>query len=203
MIGMAIQIIEKAGWWPLLIGILACIIVGAIKTPIKKRFITEDLEEDTLKKRTLVFDVCIFLGSYLMALIGAIIYAATMDKASFGSIMLFSLWVWLFEFLAYEVWKKCGLKELCNYLLKLFIKDRNGDGEISLTEVVLQLREAYKDGKLDVDQLISDITENANENAEGVVDDMVEKAKSDSSELVTEVSEDVAIASSKAIIDED
>ena len=74
--------------------------------------------------------------------------------------------------MVYGVWKKLGLKSFLLVLARLFVKDTNKDGQISMDEVISQLRVAYKDGKISIGDLVDDITKNAEDNLEGVVTEL-------------------------------
>ena len=151
-----VKLILDKGIWVLVVGIITSIIIGIIKTPIRKKVITDELEENVRTNREHIFDTVVFLSTFVFAFIGAMCYYLIITKTFvIGDIVSLSLSVWLAQSMVYGVWKKLGLKRLLQLLLKLFIRDRNKDGQISLDEAVIMVKEAFKNGKLDVKVLLS------------------------------------------------
>ena len=170
MMDEIIKLIASNGWGIFLTGVIASIAVGFIKTPLHKVFIKDSLGETEKKKRENIFDTCVFLGTYVIAFIGAFIYTLIINKEVQWELTL-EAWlpVWMAQSMTYGVWKKLGLKRTLLLLAKLFVKDTNNDGDITLDEAISQVKSAYKDGKIDMGTLVNGLSENANENLEGVV----------------------------------
>ena len=173
-----IDLIIANGIWVFLVGAITSILLGIIKTPIKAKVINDNLTEEVRKKRSDLFDTFAFLATYVLAFIGAIVYYL----ASTGGFQILEILklvapIWLAQSMVYGFWKKLGLKRLLQMLIKLIIKDANKDGKITIDEAILQLKGAYKNGKLDVDTLVNDITSNAEENLESVVTEVVENSE--------------------------
>lgn len=165
-----IKLILDRGIWVLVVGIITSILIGAIKTPIRKAVIREDLEESVKTRREHIFDMVVFLSTFISAFLGAMCYYLIINKVFvLGDIASLSLSVWLAQSMVYGIWKKLGLKRLLQLILKLFVKDRNKDGKISLEEAVAMVKDAFKNGKLDVDELLKETVDNACENIEGVL----------------------------------
>lgn len=220
-----IRLIQERGVWVFLVGVITSIIIGIIKTPIKNKAIPEGLDEAEKTKRENIFDTLVFFSTYIFAFFGAMIYYLIINKTfSIGPILSLSLPVWMAQSMSFGIWKKLGLKRLLELLLKLFIKDKDNDGSISLDEALAQVKNAYKNGKLDLDTLIKDATDNAVENLDETVAqaeqelDKADKVEVDEvnqgasratplSELKTEdndlmvvnISKDVAVSKGKSI----
>lgn len=160
-----IKLIQEHGVWVFLVGVITSIIIGIIKTPIKNKVIPDGLDEAEKTKRGNIFDTVVFFSTYIFAFLGALVYYLIINRTfSILPILSLSLPVWMAQSMTYGIWKKLGLKRLLELLLKLFIKDKNNDGNISLDEALAQVKNAYKNGKLDLDTLIKDATDNAVEN---------------------------------------
>jgi hypothetical protein len=158
------------GIWVLVVGIITSILIGIVKTPIRKKLITTELDEAVRINREHIFDTAVFLGTFVFAFLGAMCYYLIVTKTFvIGDIANLSLSVWLAQSMVYGIWKKLGLKRLLQLLLKLIIKDKNKDGQISLDEAVIMVREAFKNGKLDVNALLKETVDNASENLEKVL----------------------------------
>lgn len=205
-----IDLIIANGIWIFLVGAFSSILLGIIKTPIKAKVINDNLTEEVKIKRGNIFDTVAFLSTYVLAFLGAMIYYL-IANGSFEIIEILKLVppVWLAQSMVYGTWKKLGLKRLLQLLIKLAIKDANGDGKITIDEAILQLKGAYKNGKIDVDTLVKDITSNAEENLEDVVKEVVEEAEitkadeamvevanGDPSKLVEEIKDHVTVIKS-------
>lgn len=205
-----IDLIIANGIWIFLVGAFSSILLGIIKTPIKAKVINDNLTEEVKTKRGNIFDTVAFLSTYVLAFLGAMIYYL-IANGSFEILEILKLVppVWLAQSMVYGAWKKLGFKRLLQLLIKLAIKDANGDGKITIDEAILQLKGAYKNGKIDVDTLVKDITSNAEENLEGVVKEvveeaeitkadeaMVEAANGDPSKLVEEIKDHVTVIKS-------
>lgn len=170
-----INLVLGKGLWPLVVGIITSILIGAIKTPIKKAVIKDGLEEKTKLHRENVFDTLVFLGSFVMAFLGAMVYSLILSRAFLiMDIIGFTPYVWLAQSMVYGIWKKLGLKRLLQLILKLLVKDRNKDGKISLDEAIAMVKDAFKNGKLDVDELLKNSIENVCENIENVLTEATE-----------------------------
>lgn len=175
-----INLVLGKGLWPLVVGIITSILIGAIKTPIKKAVIKDGLDEKTKLHRENVFDTLVFLGSFVMAFLGAMVYSLILSRAfSIMDIVSFTPYVWLAQSMVYGIWKKLGLKRLLQLILKLLIKDRNKDGKISLDEAIAMVKDAFKNGKLDVDELLKNSVENVCENIENVLTEATESVEVD------------------------
>lgn len=160
-----IKLIQEHGVWVFMVGVITSIIIGIIKTPIKNKVIPDGLNEGEKIKRENIFDTVTFFSTYIFAFLGAIVYYLIINRSfSILPILSLSLPVWMAQSMSYGIWKKLGLKRLLELLLKLFIKDKNNDGEITLDEALAQVKDAYKNGKLDLNTLIKDATDNAVEN---------------------------------------
>lgn len=205
-----IDLIIANGIWIFLVGAFSSILLGIIKTPIKAKVINDSLTEEVKIKRGNIFDTVTFLSTYVLAFLGAIAYYL-IANGSFEIIEILKLVppIWLTQAMVYGSWKKLGLKRLIKLLIKLVIKDANGDGKITIDEAILQLKGAYKKGKIDVDTLVKDITSNAEENFGEVVKEVVEGAeitkadeamvevvKGDPSKLVEEIKDHVTVIKS-------
>lgn len=165
-----IKLIQEQGVWVFLVGVITSIIIGIIKTPIKNKVIPDSLNEEEKIKRENIFDTVTFFSTYIFAFLGAIVYYLIINRSfSILPILSLSLPIWMAQSMSYGIWKKLGLKRLLGLLLKLFIKDKNNDGEITLDEALAQVKNAYKNGKLDLDTLIKDATDNAVENFDETV----------------------------------
>ena len=160
-----IKLIQEHGVWVFLVGVITSIIIGIIKTPIKNKVIPDSLGEEEKTKRENIFDTVTFFSTYIFAFLGAIVYYLIINRSfSILPILSLSLPIWMAQSMSYGIWKKLGLKRLLELLLKLCIKDKNNDGEITLDEALAQVKDAYKNGKLDLNTLIKDATDNAVEN---------------------------------------
>ena len=160
-----IKLIQENGVWVFLVGVITSLVMGIIKTPIKNKVISDSLEGEEKTKRENIFDTVAFFSTYIFAFLGALVYYLIINKAfSIMPILSLSLPIWMAQSMSYGIWKKLGLKRLLKLLLKLFIKDKNKDGEITLDEALAQVKNAYKNGQLDLDTLIKDATDNAIEN---------------------------------------
>lgn len=160
-----IKLIQEHGVWVFLVGVITSIIIGIIKTPIKNKVIPDGLNEGEKIKRENIFDTVTFFSTYIFAFLGAIVYYLIINRSfSILPILSLSLPIWMAQSMSYGIWKKLGLKRLLELLLKLCIKDKNNDGEITLDEALAQVKDAYKNGKLDLNTLIKDATDNAVEN---------------------------------------
>lgn len=220
-----IKLIQERGVWVFLVGVITSIIIGIIKTPIKNKVIPDGLDEEEKTKRENIFDTVAFFSTYIFAFLGAMIYYLIINR-SFSILPIFSLSlpVWTAQSMSYGIWKKLGLKRFLELLLKIFIKDKNKDGEITLDEALAQVKDAYKNGKLDLDTLIKDATDNAVENFDETVaqagqeldeadkvavseaDPQVletppvsETKAEDESQVVVNISKDVAVSKGKSI----
>lgn len=220
-----IKLIQERGVWVFLVGVITSIIIGIIKTPIKNKVIPDGLDEEEKTKRENIFDTVAFFSTYIFAFLGAMIYYLIINR-SFSILPIFSLSlpVWTAQSMSYGIWKKLGLKRFLELLLKIFIKDKNKDGEITLDEALAQVKDAYKNGKLDLDTLIKDATDNAVENfdetvaqAEQELDEadkiavseadpqvletppVSETKAEDESQVVVNISKDVAVSKGKSI----
>lgn len=202
-----IDLITANGIWIFLVGAITSILLGIIKTPIKTKVINDSLTEDERKKKSNLFDTFAFLATYVLAFIGAIIYYLVLT-GGFQILEILKLVapIWLAQSMVYGFWKKLGLKRLLQMFIKLIIKDANGDGKITIDEAILQLKGAYKNGKLDVDMLVKNITSTSEENLGGVVKEVVENseitkedeaivkaAKGDYSKVIDQVKEAVMV----------
>lgn len=175
-----INLVLGKGLWPLVVGIITSILIGAIKTPIKKAVIKDGLDEKTKLHRENVFDTLVFLGSFVMAFLGAMVYSLILSRAfSIMDIVSFTPYVWLAQSMVYGIWKELGLKRLLQLILKLLVKDRNKDGKISLDEAIAMVKDAFKNGKLDVDELLKNSVENVCENIENVLTEATESVEVD------------------------
>lgn len=160
-----IKLIQENGVWVFLVGVITSLFMGIIKTPIKNKVISDSLEGEEKTKRENIFDTVAFFSTYIFAFLGALVYYLIINKTfSIMPILSLSLPIWMAQSMSYGIWKKLGLKRLLKLLLKLFIKDKNKDGEITLDEALAQVKNAYKNGQLDLDTLIKDATDNAIEN---------------------------------------
>lgn len=220
-----IKLIQERGVWVFLVGVITSIIIGIIKTPIKNKVIPDGLDEEEKTKRENIFDTVAFFSTYIFAFLGAMIYYLIINR-SFSILPIFSLSlpVWTAQSMSYGIWKKLGLKRFLELLLKIFIKDKNRDGEITLDEALAQVKDAYKNGKLDLDTLIKDATDNAVENFDETVAqagqelDKADKVKmdegnqealeatpvseaktEDNDPMVVNISKDVAVSKGKSI----
>lgn len=220
-----IKLIQERGVWVFLVGVITSIIIGIIKTPIKNKVIPDGLDEEEKTKRENIFDTVAFFSTYIFAFLGAMIYYLIINR-SFSILPIFSLSlpVWTAQSMSYGIWKKLGLKRFLELLLKIFIKDKNRDGEITLDEALAQVKDAYKNGKLDLDTLIKDATDNAVEGfddtiaqAEQELDEadkiavseadpqvletpsVSETKAEDESQVVVNISKDVAVSKGKSI----
>lgn len=220
-----IKLIQEHGVWVFLVGVITSLVIGIIKTPIKNKAIPDSLEGEEKTKRENIFDTVVFFSTYIFAFLGALIYYLIINKAfSILPILSLSLSVWMAQSMSYGIWKKLGLKRLLKLLLKLFIKDKNKDGKITLDEALAQVKKAYKNGKLDLDILIKDATDNAVENFDETIAqagqglDEVDKVTvneadskaleatpvpetkaEDESQVVVNISKDVAVSKGKSI----
>ena len=160
-----IKLIQENGVWVFLVGVITSLVMGIIKTPIKNKVISDSLEGEEKTKRENIFDTVAFFSTYIFAFLGALVYYLIINKTfSIMPILSLSLPIWMAQSMSYGIWKKLGLKRLLKLLLKLFIRDKNNDGSISLDEALAQVKNAYKNGQLDLDTLIKDATDNAIEN---------------------------------------
>ena len=160
-----IKLIQENGVWVFLVGVITSLVMGIIKTPIKNKVISDSLEGEEKTKRENIFDTVAFFSTYIFAFLGALVYYLIINKTfSIMPILSLSLPIWMAQSMSYGIWKKLGLKRLLKLLLKLFIKDKNNDGSISLDEALAQVKNAYKNGQLDLDTLIKDATDNVIEN---------------------------------------
>ena len=160
-----IKLIQENGVWVFLVGVITSLVMGIIKTPIKNKVISDSLEGEEKTKRENIFDTVAFFSTYIFAFLGALVYYLIINKTfSIMPILSLSLPIWMAQSMSYGIWKKLGLKRLLKLLLKLFIKDKNKDGEITLDEALAQVKNAYKNGQLDLDTLIKDATDNVIEN---------------------------------------
>ena len=220
-----IKLIQEHGVWVFLVGVITSIIIGIIKTPIKNKVIPDSLDGEEKIKRENIFDTVTFFSTYIFAFLGAIVYYLIINRSfSILPILSLSLPIWMAQSMSYGIWKKLGLKRLLGLLLKLFIKDKNNDGEVTLDEALAQVKNAYKNGKLDLDTLIKDATDNAVENFDETVAQagqeldeankvMVDEADpkaleaipvsetkaEDESQVVVNISKDVAVSKGKSI----
>lgn len=220
-----IKLIQEHGVWVFLVGVITSLVIGIIKTPIKNKAIPDSLEGEEKTKRENIFDTVVFFSTYVFAFLGALVYYLIINKTfSILPILSLSLSVWMAQSMSYGIWKKLGLKRLLRLLLKLFIKDKNKDGRITLDEALAQVKKAYKKGKLDLDTLIKDATDSAVENfdetiaqagqeLDGADKVTVNEANSkaleatpvpetkaeDESQVVVNISKDVAVSKGKSI----
>lgn len=165
-----IKLIQEHGVWVFLVGVITSLIIGIIKTPIKEKVIPDDLDEEEKTKRGNIFDTVVFFSTYIFAFLGAMVYYLLINRSfSILPILSLSLSVWMAQAMSYGIWKKLGLKRLLELLLKLFIKDKNNDGNISLYESLAQVKNAYKNGKLDLNTLIKDAANNAVESFDDTI----------------------------------
>lgn len=173
-----IKLVLDRGIWVLVVGIITSILIGAIKTPIRKAVIREDLEESVKTRREHIFDTVVFLSTFVSAFLGAMCYYLIINKVFvLVDIASLSLSVWLAQSMVYGIWKKLGLKRLLQLILKLFVKDRNKDGKISLEEAVAMVKDAFKNGKLDVDELLKETVDNACDNLTEVLIEATEEVE--------------------------
>lgn len=165
-----IKLIQEHGVWVFLVGVITSLVIGIIKTPIKEKVIPDDLDEEEKTKRGNIFDTVVFFSTYIFAFLGAMVYYLLINRSfSILPILSLSLPVWAAQSMSYGIWKKLGLKRLLELLLKLFIKDKNNDGSISLYESLAQVKNAYKNGKLDLNTLIKDAANNAVESFDDTI----------------------------------
>lgn len=164
-----VNVLKEHGVWAVLVGVITSILIGIIKTPIRKKVIPDTLEAKTKKKREDIFDTVVSLSTYLMAFIAAMIYYPIMNH-SFNIIEILELVpaIWLSQAMSYTVWKKVGLKRVLKWLGRLCFKDLNNDGKITLDEALVQVQGAYKNGKIDIGEILG----NAAENLDGVLDEV-------------------------------
>lgn len=220
-----IKLIQENGVWVFLVGVITSLVMGIIKTPIKNKVISDSFEGEEKTKRENIFDTVAFFSTYIFAFLGALVYYLIINKTfSIMPILSLSLPIWMAQSMSYGIWKKLGLKRLLKLLLKLFIKDKNKDGEITLDEALAQVKNAYKNGQLDLDTLIKDATDNAIENFDETIAqtgqgldeaDKVTVNEADSkaleatpvsetkaegeSQVVVNISKDVAVSKGKSI----
>jgi hypothetical protein len=170
----AVKLISENGIWVFLIGILTSIIIGIVKTPIRSKCIDSKVDSTEKQKRENLFDTIVFLSTYAVAFIAAMVYYPLSTKTFIISeIFELSLPIWLSQSLAYGTWKKLGLKRALGLLAKLVFKDLNRDGEISLDEAISQVVKSVKEGKLGPEEIMSAVNENLPE----VVKEVAEVAK--------------------------
>lgn len=220
-----IKLIQEHGVWVFLVGVITSLVIGIIKTPIKNKAIPDSLEGEEKTKRENIFDTVVFFSTYIFAFLGALVYYLIINKTfSILPILSLSLSVWMAQSMSYGIWKKLGLKRLLRLLLKLFIKDKNKDGRITLDEALAQVKKAYKKGKLDLDTLIKDATDSAVENFDETIAQagqeldgadkvtvneanskaleatpVLETKAEDESQVVVNISKDVAVSKGKSI----
>lgn len=168
-----VKLIVSNGWGVFLTGLVASLLVGLIKTPLRSVFVGSKLDEQAKKKREAIFDSFVFILTFITAFAGAFVYVLIKEKTiGWGHSLKVWLPVWMAQSMVYGVWKKLGLKSFLLVLARLFVRDTNKDGKISMDEVISQLRVAYKDGKINISDLVEDITKNAGDNLEGVVTEL-------------------------------
>lgn len=201
----AVKIISESGIWVFLVGVITSIIIGIVKTPIRGKLI-DCLEDGEVKtQRENLFDTLVFLSTYVIAFIAAMVYYAIDTKSfSIGEISKLSLPIWLSQSLAYGAWKKLGLKRLLGFISRLIFKDTNKDHKISIDEALTQIVTNIKEGKLtlgglmsavsvNLDEVVSDIAKEVEDTEEGktikeVLDgDAVENLENKAVESVKEV----------------
>ena len=184
----AVKLISENGIWVFLIGILTSIIIGAVKTPIRAKYVDTIVEGDKKEKAENLFDTAVFLSTYLVAILAAMVYYTISTKAfNLGEIFKLSLPIWLSQSIAYGAWKKLGIKRGLSLLAKLVFKDTDKSGEISIDEAISQVVKSIKDGKFGVEELV----ETVNDNLAEVVEETAKASEgTKEAELVKEVTQE-------------
>ena len=209
-----IKLILEDGIWAVVVGLLTSILIGIVKTPIRKRAICRCDDPVIRGNRENVFDTLVFLSTFVFAFLGAMSYYMIINRAFYlMPILDLGLTVWLSQSLIYGIWKKLGLKRFLQIIPKIFVKDVDNDGKITLKDAIKQVKYAYKHGKLDVEKLVAVAIENATENAEDVLKvasdgieitesmaAVVEAKNGDPEALVEEVKESVNVVAKGSIV---
>jgi methyl-accepting chemotaxis protein len=81
--------------------------------------------------------------------------------------------IWLAQSLTYGAWKKLGLKRFLALMAKLLFKDLDNNGKISMDEAISQVVKSIKEGKIDVESLVSTV----NNSLSDVVEEVSEVSK--------------------------
>ena len=154
------------GWQISLVALIGTLIVGWLKTPVR-RIVTKKSTEETLESN---FDVVAFILGFCVALIIGVIYSALAtnlgwvdQSGTFGVYVYNSLAVWAGQIIIYQIWKKLGVKRICLIawtFLKNLVKgllDKNKDGVITVDEAFKTIEGLVKDGTLSINQVLDGI----------------------------------------------
>ena len=199
------DLLANYGWQLAIVGLIGTIVVGLLKKPFNS-LIRKGKEGETKAEQT--FDVVAFVLGLVIAVALSCTYTALAQH--FGwlysaedlkieyNVLLYlsnSLGGWLYQILYYQIWKKVGLKRLWdiikNKVKKLF--DKNKDGKIDGDELSAIILGMLKNGKLNIDEIISTVTAVAPEVAQEVIDQVTEEAgeagKVDTDDAVAKLNE--------------
>lgn len=183
-----ISLIQKNGVWAFLTGVIVCLVLGGIKLLTRKLVYRTEKTEEQISKIETIFDISFFFGNILLSFVGALVLYPIINAGfDFLGVLALMLPVYLSATAVYGLWKKGGIKSVVQMVLKLFIKDSDGDGEITLDEALSQIKEAITNGKLDTEKLLEDLTNNANESFDSIVEEVVTEAASNKEEATDEV----------------
>lgn len=182
-----LTLLKAYGWQLFLVGVLSSILVGAIKTPIRAALVKKypDKESAAYKKMETIFDTCVIIGTYLVALLAALVYLFLAKMFTWQGLLSATLSVYAIQSASYIVWKKLGLKKVLELLwaqiVSLFHKlfDRDKDGKISFEEATEAVKDFIKDGKLDVSAILQMAEKEIPNFAENVVKSLTEEAGPD------------------------
>lgn len=181
-----LELIKTNSWQIVLMGFIGCCLVGLIKTPIRaifdKKFISVDKESAEYQKANTIYDACVFVGTFIMAIVLSIIYLAIIHQLIFSAVFEIATSVWIIQNTLYGIWRKFGVKKLAvwlmSFLKKLFVKllDRNADERIELSEAILSIKDYITKGKLDIDKVLEKVGTDAPKVLQDVLDEMEEES---------------------------
>ena len=181
------DLLASYGWQLAIVGLIGTFVVGFLKKPFNS-LIRKGKEGETKAEQT--FDVVAFVLGFVVAVILSCTYTAlahhfgwlkTNDEQLQYNVFIYlsnSVGGWLYQLLYYQLWKKVGLKRLWD-IIKRKVKglfDRNKDGNIDGDELSAVILGMLKNGKLNLDEIISTVTTVAPEVAQEVIDQVTEEA---------------------------
>lgn len=204
-----LSLFVKYGWQICVLGVLGSILIGIIKTPIRARVFrgVKDAPVDDIKLKHMenVFDSCVFIGTYVIAVLLAVGYLLYIQQLAWLTVVSASFQVWMVQSVCYGIWKKMSIKRLLETIIKSIkaslIKrvDKNKDGRISFEEATEAIQSLIKNGTIDINKVL----EIAEESVPGIVADIVEQVSTEAQVEISPVKETVKLVQAVSAVKEE
>lgn len=163
---------QSYGWQLALVGLIGTFLVGWLKTPLN--YI---LKKGTSTSADANFDTAAFLLGFGLAVVLGCVYTAIASgsgwlynvgedgtreviKADFSLYLSNGFGTWLYQIAYYQLWKKLGIKRFLALVWSKFkvVLDKNNDGNIDLEEASSFVTGLLKDGKLNIEEVLSTLS---------------------------------------------